>query len=75
MITHGPKPFPKYAITSNPNIEKLKPTLFKYKVLSTKKKFPIIIKNKLYTYLGIQLEPSLEWEFQNDITIDLTNDD
>lgn len=41
----------------------------RYKFAYHNKWFPRHSQNKLYTYLGIQLVPSLEWNTENEITI------
>jgi hypothetical protein len=64
----------KCAITGCPNKSKLKPNTFKAFIQSQhitykNKNFPILTQNKHYTYLGIQLVPSLKWNLQKEITL------
>ena len=59
----------KCAITSCPNKFKLKPNTFRayiqFRNITYKTQiFPILTQNELYTYLGIQLTPSLKWNLQ-----------
>ena len=64
----------KYAITGCPNKSKLKPNIFRayiqfQNITYKTQTFPILIQNEPYTYLGIQLIPSLKWNLQKEITI------
>ena len=64
----------KCAITGCPNKSKLKPTTFKAFIQSQNiqyktKNFPTLTQNEPYTYLGIQLIPSLKWNLQKEITM------
>jgi hypothetical protein len=56
----------KCAITRSPNKAKPKPTIFKafiqaQRITFKAKQFSILTQNKPYTYLGMQLVPSLKW--------------
>ena len=67
----------KYAITGCPNKSKLKPNIFKAYIQSQNvtyktKNFPTLIQNEPYTYLGIQLIPSLKWNLQREINFQKT---
>jgi hypothetical protein len=67
----------KCAITGCPNKSKLKPNTFKafiqfQNILYKSKTFPTLIQNEPYTYLGIQLVPSLKWSLQKEITLNKT---
>ena len=64
----------KCAITGCPNKSKLKPNTFRAYIQSQNityktQTFPILTQNESYTYLGIQLTPSLKWNLQKEITI------
>ena len=64
----------KCAITGCPNRSKLKPNTFKAFIQSQQityknKNFPTLTQNEPYTYLGIQLIPSLKWNLQKEITL------
>ena len=67
----------KCAITGCPNKSKFKPNIFKAYIQSQNftyrnKNFPILTQNEPYTYLGIQLTPSLKWNLQREITLQKT---
>ena len=64
----------KCVIIGCPNNSKLKFTTFKAYIHSQHitynfQNFPILTQNKPYTYLGINLTPSLKWNLQKEITI------
>ena len=64
----------KCAITGCPNKSKLKPNTFKAYIQSQNivyksKNFPTLTQNEPYTYLGIQLMPSLKWNLQKETTL------
>jgi hypothetical protein len=64
----------KCAITGCPNKSKLEPNTFKAFIQSQRityknKNFPTLTQNEPYTYLGIQLVPSLKWNLQKEITL------
>ena len=64
----------KCAITCCPNKSKFKPNTFKAYIQSQNitykiQTFHILTQNESYTYLGIQLTPSLKWNFQKEIII------
>jgi hypothetical protein len=64
----------KCAITGCPNKSKLKANTFKAFIQSqnityNNKHFPTLTQNEPYTYLGIQLVPSLKWNLQKEITL------
>jgi hypothetical protein len=64
----------KCAITECLNKSELKPYTFKAYIQSQNivyksKNFPTLTQNESYTYLGIQLIPSLKWNLQKEITI------
>ena len=64
----------KCAITGCPNKSKLKPNTFKAFIQSQQityknKKIPTLTQNEPYTYLGIQLVPSLKWNLQKELTL------
>ena len=67
----------KRAITGCPNKSKLKPNMFKTFIQSQyitykAKGFPILTQHEPYTYLGIQITPSLKWSLQKEITLKKT---
>ena len=64
----------KCVITGCPNKSKLKPNTFKASIQSQQityknKNFPTLTQNEPYTYLGIQLVPSLKWNLQKEFTL------
>jgi hypothetical protein len=64
---------PKCAITGCPNKSKLHPTTFKALIQSTNINYrnqpiPILNQHEPYTYLGINLAPSLKWKTQINTT-------
>jgi hypothetical protein len=64
----------KCAITGCPNKSKLKPNTFKtfiqsQNIIYKSKNFPTLTQNEPYTYLSIQLMPSLKWNLQKEITL------
>jgi hypothetical protein len=65
---------PKCAVTGCPNKSKLNPTTFKALIQSTNINYrnqpiPILNQHEPYTYLGINLAPSLKWKTQINTTI------
>jgi hypothetical protein len=63
----------KCAITGCPNKSKLKPEKFKiliqnHNISYRNQQIPVLHQNEPYTYLGIQLVPSLKWNLQTHIT-------
>ena len=65
----------KCRITGCPNKSNLKPTIFKayiqgQHIYFKNKPFPTLTQNEPYTYLGINLVPSLKWNIQKNITIE-----
>jgi hypothetical protein len=59
----------KCTITGCPNKSKLSPLAFKTQIQPTNmnyinKPIHVLSKNKPYTYMGINLAPSLKWETQ-----------
>ena len=64
---------PKCAITGCPNKSKLHPTTFKALIQSTNINYrnqpiPVLNQHEPYTYLGINLAPSLKWKTQINTT-------
>ena len=60
---------PKCAITGCPNKSKMNPLAFKTQIQNTNINYrnepiPILSQNESYTYLGINLAPSLKWKTQ-----------
>ena len=60
---------PKCAITGCPNKSKISPLAFKTQIQATNIKYrnepiPVLSQNEPYTYLGINLVPSLKWKTQ-----------
>ena len=60
---------PKCAITGYPNKSKFHPTTFKALIQSTNINYrnqpiPVLNQYEPYTYLGINLAPSLKWKIQ-----------
>ena len=64
---------PKCAVTGCPNKSKMNPTIFKALIQSTNINYrnqplPVLDQHELYTYLGINLAPSLKWKTQINTT-------
>lgn len=64
---------PKCAITGSPNKSKLHPTTFKALIQSTNINYrnqpiPVLNQHEPYTYLGINLAPSVKWKTQINTT-------
>ena len=60
---------PKCAITGCPNESKMNPLAFKTQIQATNINYrnqpiPVLCQNEPYTYLGINLAPSLKWKTQ-----------
>ena len=69
----------KCAITGCPNKSKLKPNMFTTFIQSQyitykAKDFPILTQHEPYTYLGIQMTPTLKWSLQKEITLKKTKE-
>ena len=67
----------KCAITKCPNKSKFKPNTFKAFIQSQNitykaKGFPILTQHAPYTYLGIQMTPSLKWSLPKEIALKKT---
>ena len=60
---------PKCAVTGSPNKSKMPPLAFKAQILATNINYrnqpiPVLDQHEPYTYLGINLAPSLKWKTQ-----------